>query len=140
MITESAAVRSPDAMDFHIGARIRSRREGIGMGLGRLAEKLGITFHQVMKYERGINRISCSRLYEVATILDVSITYFFDDLPPEMDRPALRHDMPSAEAGEGVTDLLRAYFRIVDPQMRRQVLMLIRSMAPAASGGETSSV
>jgi len=70
----------PHPVDIHVGQRVRMRRNQLGMSQTGLGEELGITFQQVQKYERGTNRISTSKLYEIATTLDVPITYFFEDL------------------------------------------------------------
>lgn len=102
-----------------------------------LAEKIGLTFQQVQKYERGTNRIGSSRLYELSQILDVPISYFFDDMDPEVaasksiDLPKNRENKgASREAGlltkRETLEFVRAYYRISDPKVRRQVLQLTR--------------
>lgn len=75
-----ASVRSANAIDAHVGARLRQQRRFKRMRLERLAEQLGITFQQVQKYEKGTNRIGASRLFEAAAILGVSVQYFFEGL------------------------------------------------------------
>jgi transcriptional regulator with XRE-family HTH domain len=82
MSRSSTKIDGPHPVDVHVGHRVRIRRNQIGMSQTTLAEGLGITFQQVQKYERGSNRISTSKLYETATVLDVPITYFFEDLTP----------------------------------------------------------
>ena len=69
--------KRPNPIDVHVGSRIRLRRTMLGMSQEKLGESLGITFQQIQKYEKGTNRVSCSRLYEISQILDVPITYFF---------------------------------------------------------------
>ncbi|NTB87716.1 helix-turn-helix transcriptional regulator [Agrobacterium tumefaciens] len=71
----------PHPVDHHVGHRVRLRRTQLGISQGALGEKLGITFQQVQKYERGVNRVSASMLYEIAKALETSITFFFDGLP-----------------------------------------------------------
>ena len=71
----------PNPIDIHVGKRLRLRRTLLGMSQERLGELLGLTFQQVQKYERGVNRIGSSRLFELGQILDVPIAFFFDDLP-----------------------------------------------------------
>src|SRR5580658_2657112 len=72
--------RSPNPVDLHVGARIRMRRRMNGVSLERLADALGLTFQQVQKYERGANRVSASKLYEIAAALKTPVAYFFDGL------------------------------------------------------------
>ena len=72
---------SPNPIDVHVGKRLRLRRTLLGMSQERLGELLGLTFQQVQKYERGVNRIGSSRLFELGQILDVPVSFFFDDLP-----------------------------------------------------------
>src|SRR6195952_1505577 len=72
--------RSPHPVDLHVGARIRMRRKVLGVSQEKLADELGLTFQQVQKYERGANRVSASKLYEIARSLSAPISYFFDGL------------------------------------------------------------
>ncbi len=71
----------PSPIDVHVGSRIRLRRTLLGMSQERLGEALGLTFQQVQKYERGVNRVGASRLFDLSRVLDVPISFFFDDLP-----------------------------------------------------------
>jgi transcriptional regulator with XRE-family HTH domain len=73
--------RAANAVDRHIGAKLRRRRLEIGMSQEKLAELLGLTFQQIQKYEKGVNRIAASRLYDMTRALDVSVVYFFEGLP-----------------------------------------------------------
>jgi transcriptional regulator with XRE-family HTH domain len=75
-----AEQRGANAVDHHIGSTVRERRLEIGMSQEALADLIGVTFQQVQKYEKGVNRIAASRLYEVSKALGVSISYFFEDL------------------------------------------------------------
>src|SRR4051795_11251213 len=68
-------------IDVHVGARIRLRRTLLGMSQEKLGEALGLTFQQVQKYERGVNRVGASRLFDLSRVLDVPISFFFDDMP-----------------------------------------------------------
>jgi transcriptional regulator with XRE-family HTH domain len=74
------AMKAPNPIDVHVGRRVRLRRKELGISQERLAEGLGLTFQQVQKYERGANRVSASKLYEMARVLRVSIGYFFEGL------------------------------------------------------------
>lgn len=88
-------------MDQHIGKRLRARRLEIGMAQEELAELLGITFQQIQKYERGVNRIAASRLYEIAEAIDVEITYFFENVSRGGSAPQSRSKRPSARRPKG---------------------------------------
>ena len=68
-------------VDIHVGARLRQRRNLVGLSQTKLSESVGLTFQQIQKYERGTNRISSSRLYEFAKVLAVPVSYFFDEMP-----------------------------------------------------------
>ena len=131
-------------IDAHVGSRVRLRRTLLGMSQEKLGDALGLTFQQVQKYERGVNRIGASRLFDLARVLDVPIGFFFDDLPPEMggnvavrSRPAL-YGLAEAQSGfdddnmnkRETLELVRAYYRITDPAVRKRVFDLIKSLAP----------
>ncbi|MFN9096827.1 MAG: helix-turn-helix domain-containing protein [Alphaproteobacteria bacterium] len=131
-------------IDAHVGARVRLRRTLLGMSQEKLGDALGLTFQQVQKYERGVNRIGASRLFDLARVLDVPIGFFFDDLPPEMGGNAAVRSRPAmfgfADAADGLEDdnmgkretleLVRAYYRITEPSVRKRVFDLIKSLAP----------
>ncbi len=132
----------PSPIDVHVGARIRLRRTLLGMSQERLGEALGLTFQQVQKYERGTNRVGASRLFDLARVLDVPISFFFDDMPEPLATtyrsPTARRALGFAEAQEGFGDdtmsrretleLVRAYYRISDPAVRKRVFELIKSL------------
>ena len=140
----------PHPIDLHVGKRMRQRRTLLGLSQERLAEALGLTFQQVQKYERGANRVSASRLYELGRVLEVPIGYFFEELPNDMPRKVHAH-MQGAIALEGVArrvdpltrretlELVRAYYRIREPKVRRRLFEMARALAageaPASSGG-----
>ncbi len=75
----------PSPIDIHVGSRVRLRRTLLGMSQERLGDALGLTFQQVQKYERGVNRVGASRLFDISRVLDVPISYFFDDMPEGMN-------------------------------------------------------
>jgi transcriptional regulator with XRE-family HTH domain len=135
----------PSAIDAHVGARIRLRRTLMGMSQERLGESLGLTFQQIQKYERGVNRVGASRLYDLARVLDVPISFFFDDMPEPLARGGggemgARRGFGFAEAQQTFNDdalnrretleLVRAYYRITDPAVRKRVFDLIKSLVP----------
>ena len=85
--TKKTELRSenPDPVDIHVGARLRMRRNLIGLSQEQLGKSLGLTFQQIQKYERGINRMGSSRLFQIAKTLSVPVAYFFDDMPTLLD-------------------------------------------------------
>lgn len=139
-------------IDAHVGTRIRLRRTLMGMSQERLGEALGLTFQQVQKYERGVNRVGASRLFDLSRVLDVPISFFFDDMPEPMattygGQPGAlgaRRSYGFADAQEGfgasgadeamnrreTLELVRAYYRITDPAVRKRVFELIKSLVP----------
>jgi transcriptional regulator with XRE-family HTH domain len=114
------------------------------MSQERLGESLGLTFQQVQKYERGVNRVGASRLFDLSRVLDVPISFFFDDIPDSVSNtfgnPVGRRASGLSESGDGFGDdtlnrretleLVRAYYRINDPAVRKRVFDLIKSMGP----------
>jgi transcriptional regulator with XRE-family HTH domain len=120
----------PDPVDVHVGAQIRTRRLLLGMNQETLANALGLTFQQVQKYEGGANRVSASRLAEVAQVLGVTVSYFFNDLglagETEADAEAeFREMLQRPEAIE----LIRWYYAIPDPEVRQQFLEMVKTVA-----------
>ncbi len=125
-------------IDAHVGSRVRQRRMLLGMSQEMLGKAVGLTFQQIQKYERGINRIGASRLFTLSKVLDVPVSYFFDDMPRALASAGAK---PRGFAESSVTfeadpmasretaELIRAYYRIDDPKQRRRVLELLRSMA-----------
>ncbi len=134
----------PDPIDAHVGSRVRLRRTLLGMSQEKLGEALGLTFQQIQKYERGVNRIGASRLFDLARVLDVPIGFFFDDMAPELGGNAATRPRSAAygfaEGQEGFEDdtlhrretleLVRAYYRITDPSVRKRVFDLIKTLSP----------
>lgn len=134
------AERHPNPIDLHVGARIRMRRKILGVSQERLAEDLGLTFQQIQKYERGANRVSASKLYEIAKSLQSSVGYFFEGLADttgdgvaEPGEPFV-HDFLMTSEG---LELAALFPKITRAKVRRRILELVRSMAEEdAAGGE----
>ena len=128
----------PRPVDAHVGARVRLRRTMLGMSQEKLAQALGLTFQQVQKYERGTNRVGSSRLYELSKILDVPIQFFFDEMPAEIAATARTGNGGFAEAAADyqpdtlakreTLELVRAYYRIKDPRVRKKVYSLAKTL------------
>ena len=131
--------RAPNPIDVHVGDRIRSRRVLLGLSQGNLGAVMGLTFQQVQKYERGLNRVAASRLFELSCVLGVPISFFFDDLPGSERRPADRSDeLLEPVAAHSLNhrktlELVRTYYRIRDHRKRSKLFQLIEAMGP----GET---
>ncbi|KRA66795.1 Cro/Cl family transcriptional regulator [Caulobacter sp. Root656] len=134
MNTTSDQDRSPNPIDLHVGARIRMRRKILGVSQERLADDLGLTFQQVQKYERGANRVSASKLYEIARSLQSSVSYFFEGLADPTDVDGFEengseqfvHDFLMTPEG---LELAALFPRIGKSRVRRRILDLVRSMA-----------
>ena len=132
----------PNPVDVHVGGRVRQRRLLLGMTQSNLAEVLGLTFQQVQKYERGANRIGASRLFHLSEILDVSIEYFFDDMPadvaaksPAKWRGSVKNpvsDEIDPMAKRETLELVRAYYRIPDSKIKKCTFQLTKAFAGAS--------
>jgi transcriptional regulator with XRE-family HTH domain len=116
--------RSTGKYDFELGMRIRLRRVEIGISQSELAEKLGVSFQQVQKYEKGVNRVGAARLQQVATALDVHVTFFFDGDGKSREVDSLLF-IDSAFS----LRLLRAYASVKNQKVQRQFVSLIESIA-----------
>ncbi len=146
-VAKSDRESRPSPIDIHVGSRIRLRRTLLGMSQERLGEALGLTFQQVQKYERGVNRVGASRLFDLSRVLDVPISFFFDDLPESLANTYGTHlnrrgggltEMQDGFADDALNrretlELVRAYYRITDPAVRKRVFDLIKSMGPTES-------
>src|SRR5665213_3079013 len=100
-MNSSASDRAPNPVDLHVGARVRMRRKVLGVSQERLADALGLTFQQVQKYERGANRVSASKLSEIARFLQAPISYFFEGLAdPTTATSGVAEDGPEAVVHE----------------------------------------
>lgn len=135
--------KSPHAIDAHVGSRVRLRRMLLGMSQDKLGELLGLTFQQIQKYEKGVNRIGASRIFELSRILEVPIQYFFDDIYGVKSEPAYgfaesasREEsvMQLLHTSEGV-ELCRRFSEIRDPNVRKRVLDLVKALAEGEVAG-----
>lgn len=128
-------------MDIHVGGRVRLRRMMKGLSQDRLGEELGLTFQQVQKYEKGVNRIGASRLFDISRILDVPVQFFYDDFGDGPETLIGFAEMNAPPPGEEKSDFLatlstpdgmqlsRSFARISDPNVRRRILELVKSLA-----------
>lgn len=133
-VKSAATLSDASPIDRHVGARIRMRRKILGVSQERLADSLGLTFQQVQKYEKGANRVSASKLYEIAAALQTQVAYFFEGLAD----PGVEADPVARGAEQFVHDFLMTpegvelagiFPRITRPAVRRRILDLVRSMA-----------
>jgi transcriptional regulator with XRE-family HTH domain len=126
--------KSTGSIDKEIGGRVRMRRVSIGMSQEKLGDMLGLTFQQVQKYEKGMNRISVARLVEIARILGVDIDFFFDGIKPgkgeagfaDSSAPGYVADMMSTPEG---LQLVRHFTGIKNPKVRKSIVQLVASLA-----------
>ena len=123
----------PHSVDIYVGQRLRLRRSMLGMSQEQLGSATGITFQQVQKYERGINRMGASRLYDFSKILSTPISYFFEGFTDSNKTAVAEAGAPAYEVeamtGKDTMALVRAFSEIKNPKVRRQVLQLARSLA-----------
>ena len=117
-------------IDVHVGNRVKIRRKLLGMSQTVLGDSIGLTFQQVQKYERGANRISASRLFELSQVLDVPVAFFFDDMPEEIaGRPGAGTQDINILGSSGALELVRAYIRIPSRDVRRSMRNLAKAIA-----------
>ena len=122
-------IKGPSAIDAHVGSRLRKRRRMLGMSQEKLGEALGLTFQQIQKYERGINRMGASRLQQAADLLGVTVPFFFegaDDGPYKGAlSPSYIDDFVSREEGQR---LARAFMRIQRSALRLVIVKLVQEI------------
>ena len=139
--TISRRGEGPNPIDIHVGGRLRLRRTLLGLSQEKLGEAVGITFQQLQKYERGANRISASRLFNLSQVLEVPVGFFFDDMPaPEdmnggADASSDGADETDSMARRETLELVRAYYRIGDAKTRKRAFDLIKALAGEAGDG-----
>jgi len=126
----------PNPTDVHVGSRVRLRRNMLGLSQEKLGERIGLTFQQVQKYERGANRIGASRLWELGKILDVPVQFFFDHEDPVRAPPSAGFAESEQESFDSdllrrreTVELVTAYYRIAEPAARRRLFELAKALA-----------
>ena len=123
----------PNPVDKHVGNRVRMRRMTIGMSQEKLGNALGLTFQQVQKYEKGTNRISASRLHRLASILQVTVPFFFEGAPQQSARSHGKAEPPDfvnefLATHDGLT-LTKAFMQIEDAKLRRKIVAMVEQLA-----------
>jgi transcriptional regulator with XRE-family HTH domain len=125
----------PNLIDKHVGRRMRWRRKEVRLSQEALAERLGVTFQQVQKYERGANRVSAGRLYEIARALETTIPYFFhgaEAVEKAVRKRGLAEDDDEEFSGlidQDAVDLVIAFQSIRDPKLRKSILTMVKQQA-----------
>jgi transcriptional regulator with XRE-family HTH domain len=146
MPASSDPARSPNPIDIHVGLQVRLRRKSLKISQEKLAEALGLTFQQVQKYERGANRISASKLYEIARALRVSIAWFFEGLSDPAAEPVegaeeaettpFAHSFLMSQEG---VDLANLFPRLPQRRVRRRLVELVRSLVEEGEAEPTAT-
>ena len=127
MIANSGQKRV-DQTDAHVGSRIRLRRSFVGMTQAKLGEKVGVSFQQIQKYEKGANRIGAGRLQVIASALGVSVPFFFKNLPdPAASGEA--DDAPLHPISLEISQLNRAFLKVSSGRARSRIVALVRSIS-----------
>ncbi len=135
----------PNPVDVHVGRRLRLRRTLLGMSQEKLGEAIGLTFQQVQKYERGTNRIGASRLFDLSRVLDVPVGFFFEEMSedvaaqsPGRARGKVRpiEFAPSPMAKRETLELVRAYYKIHDVDIRRRLFEMVKALSASEGGQE----
>ena len=135
--------KGPHPIDVHVGSRVRLRRNLLGMNQTKLAKAVGVTYQQIQKYEWGVNRVGASRLFNLSRVLDVPISFFFEDLSPAAAGARKRRARGLSEVPAAVlepdllskretVELIRAYYRVTDPGLRKRVLDLLKALGKAS--------
>ncbi len=129
------SAKSPNPIDTYVGSRVRMRRLMLGMSQERLADRIGVTFQQVQKYEKGTNRIGASRLQTIAGVLAIPVSFFFQQ---DNSQPLTTDGLGPFEGLDDLSEFLtskeglglnKAFMRITDPGVRQSVIMLVQSLA-----------
>lgn len=136
--------KTPNAIDTFVGSRVRMRRQLLGLSQERLADQIGVTFQQVQKYEKGMNRIGASRLQRIAEVLSTSPSFFFQQ---DESEPLGLGGLETSVAADPVAEFLhskeglalnRAFLKITDTQLREKIVALVKAMAQAQEGRDVA--
>ncbi len=131
----SAEEKTPHSTDVLVGTRLRARRKFLGISQTGVADALGLTFQQVQKYERGVNRISASKLYEIAKFLTVNVEYFFEGLDETAAQDLVADPMVVLGVTAGGPELAQAFLKMPERQ-RKAMLRFAQSCADDADDGD----
>ncbi len=126
------AIKKPNPIDIQVGARVRMLRSSVGMSQSALGNAIGLTFQQIQKYEKGTNRMGSSRLQQIANVLKVSPTFFFEDAPGKFktndksSATAYLYEFISSADGDAI---MRAFVKLRSTAVRRSIVTLVKSIA-----------
>ncbi len=128
-------------VDIHVGKRLRLRRTLLGMSQESIGKEIGVTFQQIQKYERGMNRIGASRLFDFSRVMNVPIAYFFEGYGDESKQSAANGGMAEqaqpfeyeALSDRETLELVRAFKRVGDPDVRKRIFELVKSLSDTQS-------
>jgi len=137
-MTDRPNPRAPRNADIQIGNKIRLQRVVLGMSQERLAKEIGVTFQQVQKYEKGINRVSPARLQDIARALNMPVAHFFDDETAGKSRSESREITGFIATTEGIA-LNRAFARVRDKSLRASIVSLTEALAGTAPNAKVVS-
>lgn len=128
----------PNPIDVHVGKKLQLRRTLLGMSQERLGTLIGLTFQQIQKYESGANRVSSSRLFDIAQVLEIGIPYFFEGMTAQVEEqspghlqgavPLVTDEEKDPMARRETLELVRAYYQIKSPKVRKHLVDLARSL------------
>ncbi|MGC6472701.1 MAG: helix-turn-helix domain-containing protein [Parvibaculales bacterium] len=134
------SLKKTSAVDRHIGQRLRLQRINLGMSQEALGERVNLTFQQIQKYEKGVNRVSAARLFEFSLVLNVEISYFYEGIKPPPKKPTgmqesmnVRDFMDFVSSHEGIA-LNRNFVRIRNKKVRQSIIDMTRAMEKAQPG------
>jgi transcriptional regulator with XRE-family HTH domain len=133
----------PHPVDVHVGQRIKLRRTLMGLTQGKLGECIGLTFQQIQKYERGANRVSASKLWQLGNVLDVPVSYFFDEMPDSVKEvfPGFQGETTETDIPEEylvlhrrqTLELVKTFSDLKDPVIRKRVIDVVRAITQSES-------
>ena len=140
----------PNPVDVYVGKRLRLRRTILGLSQQALGKEAGITFQQIQKYERGTNRVGASRLHRFSNVLDVPVNFFFDGYEGKTENSEnLFHGMADGKKQDDFSysqmssretmEMMRMYYKIQDPKVRRRIFDLVKSLSEDALSTQKSS-
>ena len=136
MPSSAATTKVPEPVDMHVGSRVRMRRMMLGMSQEKVGHALGLTFQQVQKYEKGTNRMGSSRLQQIANILQVPVTFFFEDAPNQTKldgkAPSPNYVSDFLATADGLA-LTKAFMKIKNAKIRRSIVDLVDVVAGNSS-------
>jgi len=128
-VLNESGTKEPQDVDRHVGSRVRMQRMAIGMSQEKLGDACGITFQQIQKYEKGMNRMGASRLHQIARILQVPVEFFYEGVPSGPDSGTSSRSMTDFLGTSDGLELVRAFMAVKDAKVRRRIVDLTKAAA-----------